>query len=57
MIVLSLFDGMSCGMLALKRARIQVDSYFASEIDKKIIDCIKTNYPNPDIKIEPIKVT
>ena len=34
MVVLSLFDGMSCGMLALKRAGIQVDSYFASEIDK-----------------------
>ena len=34
MIVLSLFDGMSCGMIALERAGIKVDKYFASEIDK-----------------------
>ena len=32
MVVLSLFDGMSCGMLALKRAGIQVDSYFVSGV-------------------------
>jgi site-specific DNA-cytosine methylase len=34
--VLSLFDGMSCGQLALKRAGIHVDNYFASEIDKEV---------------------
>ena len=32
--VLSLFDGMSCGRIALERAGIKVDNYFASEIDK-----------------------
>ena len=35
--VLSLFDGMSCGKIALERAGIQVDNYFASEIDKYAI--------------------
>lgn len=44
MIVLSLFDGMSCGMLALKRAGIQVDSYFASEIDKYAVQVSKKNW-------------
>ena len=32
--VLSLFDGISCGMLALQRAGIEVDTYYASEIDE-----------------------
>ena len=32
--VLSLFDGMSCAQLALKRAGIKVDAYYASEVDK-----------------------
>ena len=32
--VLSLFDGMSCGQLALQRAGIKVDNYYACEIDK-----------------------
>ena len=44
MVVLSLFDGMSCGMLALKRAGIQVDSYFASEIDKYAVQVSKKNW-------------
>ena len=35
--VLSLFDGMSCGQLALQRAGISYDKYFASEIDKYAI--------------------
>ena len=35
--VLSLFDGISAGMVALERAGIQVDNYFASEIDKYAI--------------------
>mgnify|MGYP003614834340 CR=1 FL=1 len=34
--VLSLFDGMSCGRIALERAGIQVINYFASEIDNSI---------------------
>lgn len=46
MVVLSLFDGMSCGMLALKRAGIQVDSYFASEIDKYAVQVSKKNWPD-----------
>lgn len=32
--VLSLFDGMSCGQIALKELRIEPDIYYASEIDK-----------------------
>lgn len=44
--VLSLFDGMSCGRLALERAGIKVDKYFASEIDKHAIQVTMKN--NPD---------
>lgn len=42
--ILSLFDGMSCGKIALERARIKVDNYFASEIDKYAIQVSKANY-------------
>jgi hypothetical protein len=45
MYVLSLFDGMSCGMLALERAGIPVTSYHACEIKKSAIKCSETNYP------------
>ncbi len=44
--VLSLFDGMSCGQIALNRAGINYDSYFASEIKKAAIKVTKHNYPN-----------
>lgn len=44
--VLSLFDGMSCGQQALERAGIQVDKYFASEIDKYAIKVTMANYPD-----------
>jgi len=44
--VLSLFDGMSCGQLALKKAGIKVDNYFASEIDKYGIIVSSKNFPN-----------
>jgi DNA-cytosine methyltransferase len=44
--VLSLFDGMSCGQQALERAGLQVDNYFASEIDKYAIKVTMANYPN-----------
>lgn len=44
--VLSLFDGMSCGQIALQRAGIKVNNYFASEIDKYAIQVAKHNYPN-----------
>ena len=35
--VLSLFDGMSCGQIALQKAGVKVDQYYASEIDKYAI--------------------
>ena len=44
--VLSLFDGMSCGQIALERAGIKVNNYFASEIDKYAIKVTQANYPN-----------
>lgn len=44
--VLSLFDGMSCGQIALNRAGIKYDNYFASEIDKYAIKVTMANYPN-----------
>ena len=44
--VLSLFDGISCGMVALERAGIKVDAYYASEIDKNAIAISQKNYPN-----------
>lgn len=44
--VLSLFDGMSCGQIALKRAGIEVENYFASEIDKNAMFIAKKNFPN-----------
>lgn len=44
--VLSLFDGMSCGQLALQRAGITYDKYFASEIDKHAIKVTQHNFPN-----------
>lgn len=42
--VLSLFDGMSCGRIALERAGIKVNKYYASEIDKHAIKVSKANY-------------
>ena len=44
--VLSLFDGMSCGQIALDQLGIKVDNYFASEIDKHAIKVTQHNYPN-----------
>lgn len=43
--VLSLFDGISCGRLALERAGIFVERYVAYEIDKNAIKISKKNYP------------
>lgn len=42
--VLSLFDGMSCGQIALERAGIKVKNYFASEIDEYAIKITQKNY-------------
>jgi len=44
--VLSLFDGMSCGQIALQRAGIEVEAYYASEIDKHAIKVTQANFPN-----------
>ena len=44
--VLSLFDGMSCGRLALDRLGIPVTNYYASEIDKYAIQVSEANYPD-----------
>ena len=44
--VLSLFDGMSCGQIALNRAGVKYDRYFASEIDKYAMQVTQANYPN-----------
>ena len=43
--VLSLYDGMSCGMLAMLKAGIQVDNYYAYEIDKYAIKTSQHNFP------------
>jgi DNA (cytosine-5)-methyltransferase 1/DNA (cytosine-5)-methyltransferase 3A len=44
--VLSLFDGISGGQTALKKLGIEVDKYYASEIDKYAIAVTQYNYPN-----------
>lgn len=44
--VLSLFDGMSCGQIALRQSGIHVDRYFASEIDKFAIAQTQLNFPD-----------
>ena len=44
--VLSLFDGISCGQLALSKRGIKVDNYFASEIEKASIKVTQKNFPN-----------
>ena len=44
--ILSLFDGMSCGQIALNKIGIKYDNYFASEIDKYAIQVTQKNYPN-----------
>lgn len=44
--VLSLFDGMSCGQIALKECGIKVDTYYASEVDKFAITQTQLNFPD-----------
>ena len=44
--VLSLFDGMSCGQIALQKLGIEIENYFASEIDKHAIAVTMHNFPN-----------
>lgn len=42
--VLSLFDGMSCGRIALDRAGVKVDKYYASEIDNHAVNVSQSNW-------------
>lgn len=44
--VLSLFDGMSCGQIALRQLGIKVDTYYASEVDKFAIAQTMLNFPD-----------
>lgn len=44
--VLSLFDGLSCGQIALKELGVKVDKYYASEVDKFAIEQTQLNFPN-----------
>lgn len=58
--ILSLFDGISCARVALERAGIPVEAYYASEIDKYAIQISQKNYPDiiklPSVtEIETIK--
>ena len=43
--VLSLFDGMSCGQIALERVGVKVNKYYASELDKYSIKVTQANWP------------
>lgn len=52
--VLSLFDGISCGYLALERAGIDVDRYYASEIDRNAIEISEKNYAGKIIRLGDI---
>ena len=44
--VLSLFDGISCGQVALNRAQVSYENYYASEIDSHAIGVTQRNHPN-----------
>lgn len=44
--ILSLFDGISCGRLALERANIKIDKYYASEIEVNAIKVSQYHFPN-----------
>jgi site-specific DNA-cytosine methylase len=44
--VLSLFDGMSCGQIALNKLNFEYDNYYASEINSSAIKVTMSNYPN-----------
>ena len=44
--VLSLFDGMSCGRIALDQLGIPVEKYYASEVDKYAMQVSAANYPD-----------
>ena len=44
--VLSLFDGMSCGQIALEKIGVEIDTYYASEIKENAIKVTQDNHPN-----------
>ena len=44
--IVSLFDGMCCGMLAMLKANLQVDEYIAYEVDEYAIETSNYNFPN-----------
>lgn len=44
--VLSLFDGISCGHLALDRAEIPINTYYASEIEKNAMQVTMSHFPD-----------
>ena len=44
--VLSLFDGIACGYLALNRVGIPIENYYASEINERAISVKKNNFPS-----------
>lgn len=46
MVVLSLFDGMSCGQIALRELGAKIDTYYASEVDKYAIQQTQYNFPD-----------
>jgi site-specific DNA-cytosine methylase len=46
LVVLSLFDGISCGQQALHRLDVEVDAYYASEVDTHAITLTQHNWPN-----------
>lgn len=46
MVILSLFDGMSCGQIALRELGVTIDKYYASEIDKFAIQNTMANFPD-----------
>lgn len=46
MVVLSLFDGMSCGQIALRELGVTIDRYYASEVDKFAIQNTLANFPD-----------
>lgn len=46
MVILSLFDGMSCGQIALRELGVTIDKYYASEIDKFAIQNTMAIFPD-----------
>ena len=45
-VILSCFDGISCGQVALQRLGVKIDRYFASEVDKYAIKITQENFPD-----------